>query len=127
MAAICLDSQSLSVFVVEQTEVFEAFPKIENHVGDIPYAPEVSRLLLLHSKTAHPDSCIGLKAFSITLVLMFGVIVWLLGGKVMYYIPLYLALAPVVYWLLKIGFAFYVVKSHKLHVGSHAFSGKNHG
>lgn len=45
----------------------------------------------------------------------------------MYYIPLYAALMPVVYWLLKIGYAYYVVKTKKLHVDSEVFSGKTHG
>ena len=42
----------------------------------------------------------------------------------MYYIPLYAALIPVAYWLVKIGFAYYVVKTQKLHVDSKSFSGK---
>jgi hypothetical protein len=127
VAAVCLDHQSSSIISIDRVEVFETFPKIENHVGDIPYTLDESRILLLRNSVSHPDSCVGLKAFSVALIVMLGVIVWLTGGKVMYYIPLYAALIPVAYWLVKIGFAYYVVKTQKLHVDSKSFSGKNHG
>lgn len=39
----------------------------------------------------------------------------------MHYIPLYIALAPVFYWVLKIAYAFFVVKFHKLQTSSSFF------
>ncbi|WP_145055717.1 hypothetical protein [Mixta calida] len=127
MAAICLDSSSVSDFGLESIEVFESFPKIENQIGDIPYEPEESRLFLISSHVALPDNCIGLKALTIALLVIFAVIVGLVGERTMYYIPLYAALTPVVYWTLKIGYAYCVVKAQDLHVNSKSFSGKDHG
>ncbi|WP_312740490.1 hypothetical protein [Cedecea neteri] len=122
-----MDYQLTSIITIEKVEIFDAFPKIENHVGDIPYTPEEVLVSLAKIHARHPDSCVSIKALSVSLVLMLGVIVGLLGGKVMYYIPLYIALMPVVYCLLKIGYAHYLVKKQKLHVGSESFSGKTHG
>ncbi|MBZ7441666.1 hypothetical protein FMK91_05480 [Klebsiella grimontii] len=124
MAAICLDYKE---FTSNSIDFIDAYPKIENQVGDIPYIPEDSRVLILTTNIKRQDRCLGLKVFSVVLVLTFGAIVGLLGGKVMYYIPLYVALTPVVYWLLKIVYAYYVVKIKKLHVDSEVFSGKTHG
>lgn len=42
MAAVCLDHQSSSIISIDRVEVFETFPKIENHVGDIPYTLDES-------------------------------------------------------------------------------------
>ncbi|HAT3955633.1 TPA: hypothetical protein I9Y43_004281 [Kluyvera ascorbata] len=125
MAAVSLDYRSSSAVFIDNIYVFDTQPKIENHIGDIPYSPEMSGVLSLSQYKKHPESCLGLKIFSIALVLLFGVIVGLSGGNVMYYIPLYAALAPVLYWLLKIGYAYYVVKAQKMHVDSKAFCGKN--
>lgn len=44
----------------------------------------------------------------------------------MRYMPLLVAFIPLAYWLLKIVYAYYVVKTKKLHVDSELFSGKNH-
>lgn len=127
MAAICLDYKAFTPYSVDMVDFFEAFPKIENQVGDIPFTTEDSKVLVLTTNTKHPDRCTGLKAFSVALILVMVAVIGLLGGKVMYYIPLYVALTPVVYWLLKIFYAYYVVKSKKLHVDSESFSGKTHG
>ena len=127
MSTVCLDGNFPSRSATNFTEVCEALPQIENQVGDIPYTIEATRVLVLTVNIKHSDRCLGLKAFSVAIVLVFGVIVGLLGGKVMYYIPLYAALMPVVYWLLKIAYAYYVVKTKKLHVDSESFSGKTHG
>lgn len=127
MAAICLDYKIFTPSSTDAVDFFESFPKIENQVGDIPYTLEDSRVLLLTTKVKYQDRCHWLKALSVAFVFAFGVMVWLLGGKVMYYIPLYAALTPIVYWLLKISYAYYVVKSKKLHVDSESFSGKTHG
>ncbi|HBY6217323.1 TPA: hypothetical protein MI387_00205 [Klebsiella pneumoniae] len=127
MATVCLDYHSLSISSANLVDVCEALPKIENQVGDIPYTLEATRVLILKENIKHPDNCIGLKAFSVAIILLSATIVGLLGGKVMYYIPLYVALTPVVYWLLKIVYAYYVVKIKKLHVDSESFSGNTHG
>lgn len=127
MAAICLDYEEFTSKSMDANDFIEVYPKIENQVGDIPYIPEYSRVLILTTNIQHQDRCLWLKAFSVVFVLACGVIVGLLGGRVMYYIPLYAALMPVIYWLLKILYAYYVVKIKKLHVDSESFSGKNHG
>lgn len=127
MAAVCSDSLLLNSVTFKQSDIFEAYPKVENHIGDTPYFLENSIMLVLASRADRPDSCIKLKAISVTMMLVFGVIVGLLGGPFMYYIPLYVALTPVLYWLLKIGYAYFSVKNKKLHTGSSCFSGKHNG
>lgn len=127
MAAVCEDSHILFSFPLNREEIFEPLPKIENNIGDIPYFLEESSMLVLTTPTYHPDNCIYLKALSATLILALGVIVMLLGGRVMYYIPLYVALMPIAYWLLKIGYAYFLVKNNKLHTGSTTFTGKQNG
>lgn len=127
MAAICLDYNEFTSNSINAIDFIEVYPKIENQVGDIPYIPESSRVLILTTNLKHQDRCLGMKAFSVVLVLAFGVTVGLLGGRVMYYIPLYAVLMPVVYWSMKIIYAYYVVKIKKLHVDSESFSGKTHG
>ncbi|MGF2440023.1 hypothetical protein [Enterobacter ludwigii] len=121
MAAVCLDTNSILRLTVSDSEIFEAFPKIENRIGDTPYTPDKATVMFISTQASQPDKCLGLAALSVIMICLIGVIVNVLGGKVMRYIPLYIALLPVLYWMLKIGYAFFVVKFHKLQASSAYF------
>lgn len=127
MAAISLDADELSFFTTQQTSLFDVYPKSENQIGDTPYTPNKSFVLVLSKHDVSRERCVWHKALSFTLILILGVIVEVLGGDSMYYIPLYLALMPILYWVLKIGYAIFIVKSRKLHVDSTVFSWKSRG
>ncbi|MFV5927381.1 hypothetical protein ACLIKC_09945 [Klebsiella aerogenes] len=109
MASVCIEHYeslcSPSRFTNET-----AFPPIENQSGDIIFTPTQIAIIRPVYRASYRDERQLVRALSITIVVFISVIVWLKGGGFMYYIPLYLALMPIIYWISKIGFAFAVAR-----------------
>lgn len=119
MATICLNDP---VFVTTSIS-FETdcvLPPVENRFGDTIYAPEKTYLIEVDGINSQSIERLILVITSFILVFLVGAIVWHTGGVFMFYIPLYAALLPIFYWLIKIAYAFYLAKSEN-------FSWENEG
>lgn len=112
MASTCFDSE-IGIFIAEpQDSLFNA--PIENRCGDIPFVPmkiEVVSLTKTADSFIHEAVMIGLSCGSIVIL---ATAVWSEWKVLMSYIPLYLCLIPVFYWILKIAAAFVYAKTYHL-------------
>jgi len=88
---------------------------VENHYGDIPFVPMKTEIVSL-TKTAESDVpevlMIGLSG---SFVVVLAAIAWSQWKVLMSYIPLYLCLMPILYWILKISIAYAYAKVNHSH------------
>jgi len=114
MASACFDSD-ISIFLTEPLGTSFNAP-VENHCGDIPFAPLKFEVISL-TKTAEsdiPDTLtIGL---SCGVIVCLATVAWSQWKVFMSYIPLYLCLIPVLYWVLKISIAYAYAKLNYSHI-----------
>lgn len=118
MASTCFDSE-IDIFIAEPQDSLFNVP-IENRCGDIPFVPMKIEVVSL-TKTA--DSIIPealMIGLSCGFVVILATAAWSEWKVLMSYIPLYLCLIPVFYWILKIAAAFVYAKTYHLHSQSDA-------
>jgi len=111
MATICIEDCT-SVFLPSDTfDDDVSLPPLENQIGDIIFVAKEFEIVLPVA-LSHTIECNKLLyALSIMITALLGVIVWVNGGVFMYYIPLYLALMPLFYWIIKISYAYVIAKA----------------
>ena len=109
MATVAIDGYSF-ITVSDSCISDTALPPIENTYGDNIYIPKIVETIGPVYRQKDLDHRYILYAVAVSLVLTLSVVVWSIGGRFMVYIPLYVALAPIVYWLLKISYAYCLVK-----------------
>lgn len=112
MATLCLNDP---VFVTTSIsfDIECVLPPVENRFGDTIYAPDKTYLIEAGEIKTYSKESLIFVIISLTLVFTLSAIVWLTGGVFMFYIPLYAALLPIFYWLIKIAYAFCLAKSEK--------------
>ena len=109
MATVAIDGYSF-ITVSDSCISDTSLPPIENTYGDNIYIPKIVETIGPVYRQKDLDHRYILYAVAVSLVLTLSVVVWSIGGRFMVYIPLYVALAPIVYWLLKISYAYCLVK-----------------
>ncbi|CRY10919.1 hypothetical protein [Yersinia enterocolitica] len=105
MAAVSVDAHSI-IFDTEYIGLPN--PPVENQIGECLYIPHVILLFPTTHKSLSLNIEHRLMLISALVVTLIGVVITLVEGNLMSYIPLYLAIAPLVYWMSKIIFAYIV-------------------
>ncbi|CNI60417.1 hypothetical protein [Yersinia bercovieri] len=105
MAAVSIDAHSI---IFDSTCVGFPNPPVENQNGECLYIPRVILLFPTTHKSLSLNIEHKLMLISAIIVALIGVVITLMEGNLMSYIPLYLAISPLVYWLSKILFAYII-------------------
>lgn len=105
MAAVSIDAHSI---IFDTTCIELPNPPVENQVGECLYIPRVILLFPTTHKSLSLNTEHKLMLISALVVTLIGVVITLVEGNLMSYIPLYLAIAPLVYWLSKLLFAYII-------------------
>ncbi|AYN25739.1 hypothetical protein D8682_01305 [Buttiauxella sp. 3AFRM03] len=105
MAIMCMDSFSIELTACSVNKEIVA-PPVENHFGDSIFIPFDVSFINSSRKSTTVAGYNTLLLLAAMLVACLGLIIWFIGGRFMYYVPLYISLLPVVYWLVKIAYAF---------------------
>lgn len=113
MASTCFEYE-VGDFLTNYNDTLLTVP-VENHYGDIPFVPMTVEIISL-TKTADSDVPEALMiGLSSSFVVILAAIAWSQWKVFMSYIPLYLCLMPILYWVLKISIAYAYAKLNYSH------------
>lgn len=109
MAAISIESFPISLPTTTNEVRIEA-PPVENQYGDIIFFSKEIELAFPvgTARRAHYHEVI--LTLSVIAISAIGLRIWLKEGVFMHYLPLYVALTPLFYWIIKIFYAFLIAK-----------------
>lgn len=104
MALVCIDSDS-SQMIDEIPYSKRLVGPVENQYADSIWVPLQVSLISSFEIVSHHKEERAILTLSVMICAISSIIFGVRGANMMHYLPLYLALMPVIYWLLKITYA----------------------